>query len=214
LVVQVTGTGIVPPGAAAVIVNLTATNTTDNTYLTLFPSGAAPNASSLNVVGRETRPNLVTVQLAPDGTMRVFNFAGHVDVVLDVVGYYVNDPSPTSGRVGAVVPVRKADTRDGQSPLDPDEAAYVQFRVIDPVQHPVSALILNVTATNTTGAGYLTIYPDADSPPLASNLNFVAGQTVANLVIVALPPDGRIDIYNAPGSQTDVVIDLMGFVTG
>jgi hypothetical protein len=74
-----------------------------------------------------------------------------------------------------------------------------------------SALVLNVTVTNPTAASYLTLWPDGTPRPLASDLNFVAGQTVPNLVVVKLGASSpTFDVYNAAGS-TDVVIDLVGF---
>jgi hypothetical protein len=42
--------------------------------------------------------------------------------------------------------------------------------------------VLNVTATEPSSPGYLTVFPDdACDVPLASNLNFVPGETVPNL---------------------------------
>ena len=71
------------------------------------------------------------------------------------------------------------------------------------------AIILNVTATNPTQAGYLTVYPAGQPQPLASNLNFVPGQTVPNRVIVGLGTGGQVTITNGPGT-VDVVVDLTG----
>lgn len=47
-------------------------------------------------------------------------------------------------------------------------------------------MALNVTITGPTAAGDLTVYPGAQPLPLASNLNYVAGQTLPNVVLV--PP--------------------------
>ena len=75
----------------------------------------------------------------------------------------------------------------------------------------LSAVVLNVTVTNTTSAGYLTVYPQEDPRPNASNLNWTAGQTVPNLVQVALHESGQVNIYNAAG-YADVIFDVAGFV--
>jgi hypothetical protein len=77
----------------------------------------------------------------------------------------------------------------------------------------VSAAVLNVTVTNTTAASYLTVWPDGTTQPLASDLNWVAGETVPNLVVVELGSDGAVDIYNYSGS-TDVAVDVEGYYTG
>jgi hypothetical protein len=73
--------------------------------------------------------------------------------------------------------------------------------------------VLNVTVTNPTAASYLTVWPSGTSRPLASDLNFVGGLTVANLVVVQLGTGssaGKVDIYNAYGS-VDVVVDVVGW---
>jgi hypothetical protein len=77
----------------------------------------------------------------------------------------------------------------------------------------VSAVVLNVTVTNTTAASYLTVWPDPTARPNASDLNWVAGETVPNLVVVELGSDGAVDIYNYSGS-TDVIVDVEGYYSG
>jgi hypothetical protein len=76
----------------------------------------------------------------------------------------------------------------------------------------VTGAILNVTVTNTTAAGYLTAYPQGATRPLASNLNWGAGETVANRVVVPVSSTGMITLYNYAGS-TDVVVDVSGYFT-
>ena len=80
-----------------------------------------------------------------------------------------------------------------------------------PVPIPnVSAVMLNVTATGPTSAGYLTIWPGNQAQPNTSNLNFVRGQSVPNMVIVPIDDDGSIGIFNSDG-LTDVIIDVVGY---
>jgi hypothetical protein len=75
----------------------------------------------------------------------------------------------------------------------------------------VSAVVLNVTVTDTSASSYLTVYPScAGSPPNASNLNWVAGKTIANRVMVPVGSDGKVCMFNAAGS-TDVIADVAGW---
>ncbi len=74
---------------------------------------------------------------------------------------------------------------------------------------PPTAVVLNVTVATSTAGSNLTVWPSGASKPLASDLNYVAGQTVPNLVVVQLGADGTISLYNAFGT-TDVVIDVVG----
>ena len=64
--------------------------------------------------------------------------------------------------------------------------------------------------TNPSAAGYLTAWPDGASRPLASDVNFVVGQTVPNLVVVKLGANGSIDMFNGVGS-VDAIVDVVGW---
>ena len=56
----------------------------------------------------------------------------------------------------------------------------------------------------------MTVWPTAVARPLASNLDVVAGQTVANMVVVPVGANGRVSIYNNGGSA-HVVVDVLGW---
>jgi hypothetical protein len=81
------------------------------------------------------------------------------------------------------------------------------------------ALVLNVTAVSPTQPSYLTVYPDDGNctaqPPNASDLNFVTGEVVPNMVVAKLGPNTgtcplAFDTFNPAGS-VDVVFDENGF---
>lgn len=78
------------------------------------------------------------------------------------------------------------------------------------VPSDASAVVLNVTATNPTSAGYLTVFPTGQSTPTASNINYTAGEAVPNLVEVGLSSLGQASIYSS--APTNVVVDLEGYV--
>jgi hypothetical protein len=75
----------------------------------------------------------------------------------------------------------------------------------------VSAVVLNVTVTNTSAPGNLTVYPAGEGRPLASNLNWAQNQTIPNLVETAIGSNGQISIYNAQGSA-NIIADVEGWV--
>jgi hypothetical protein len=80
----------VPASATAVVLNLTGTDPTAATYVTVWPGGAGrPNASTLNLVPGATAPNLVIAGLGPDGTVQLYNDQGTTHLIADVVGYLV-----------------------------------------------------------------------------------------------------------------------------
>ena len=79
----------------------------------------------------------------------------------------------------------------------------------------VAGVILNVTAVGGQQAGYLTVWPVDQSRPATSNVNFQAGQNIANTVIVSLPqPDGTISIFNGSYGDVDVLVDVEGYIVG
>ena len=69
---------------------------------------------------------------------------------------------------------------------------------------------MNTTVTNTTTKGYLTVWPADLDRPLASNLNWEAGQTVPNLVLSSVSSAGWIRIYS-PAGNTDAIGDVAGW---
>jgi hypothetical protein len=116
-----------------------------------------------------------------------------------------------------VTPARLLDTRNGVggnlSPLAEDSFTELAVTGVGGVPAAnVTAVVLNVTVTNTTGDGYITVSPSGETRPIVSNINFVPGQTVPNLVTVKLGANGRVNIYNSAGS-TDVIADVAGYYT-
>jgi hypothetical protein len=77
----------------------------------------------------------------------------------------------------------------------------------------VSAVVLNVTVTEPTAPSFLTAWPAGLALPLAANLNYLAGQTVPNLVTVKVGAGGQVSLYNAAGS-THIVVDVAGWYSG
>jgi len=218
--VQVTGAGGVPAsGVIAVVLNTTVTDTTSAGFLTVFPKGAPlPLASNLNWTGGVTVPNRVMVPVGTGGKVSFYNGLGSADVIVDVNGYFT-DSSGTGASFVPLTPARIVDTRNGtgapKAPLGPGATMFVQVAGNGGVPAaasviPPKAVVLNVTVANTTAASDLIVWPDGASQPLASDLNFVAGQTVPNLVVVQLSASGQIDIFNAFGS-THVIVDVVGW---
>ena len=216
----VTG-GSVPANATAVALNVTVTGTTSASDLTVYPQGeAAPNASNLNWVGGETVPNLVIVPVGAGGQVEFYNALGSTDLVVDLEGYFVPEGlGSTAGSYVPLTPSRITDTRSGSG--DPNAGAALDAGGILNIQvmgaggvpaSGVTAALLNVTVTNTNSGSDLTVYPQLAPRPTASNLNWVAGDTVANRVVVPVSSNGQISVYNDAGS-TDVIVDVNGYFT-
>ena len=213
-VLPVTGHGGVPAGATAVVVNLTATDTTEPGFVTAWPDGGGrPGTSNLNFGPGQTIANLVTVPLGPDGAIDLYNLHGQTDLVADVVGYYAPG---AGGPMVALGPLRILDSRLGiggpTSPWSTGRTRELTVTGHNGIPAGATAVVVNLTATDATDQGYVTAWPDGRPRPLASNLNFGPGQTIANLVTVPVGADGAIDLYNFAGS-TDLVADVVGYYT-
>ena len=211
---QVAGAGGVPAsGVTAVVLNVTVTEPSSPGVLTVYPDGQPrPTASNLNYVAGQTVPNLVIVPVV-NGTVDFFNNSpGTVHVVADVAGYFSHDP--TAGTYTPVSPLRVLDTRAAIGVSTTTALAPGQALTLPVAGLPasgVTAVVLNVTVTAPTSSGVLTVYPD-DPRPSASNLNWVAGQTVPNLVVVPVV-NGTVKFFNNSPGTVHVVADLAGFFT-
>jgi hypothetical protein len=92
--VPVAGRHGVPADASGVLVNVTVTNGTATSFLTVYPgAGARPETSNLNWDDAQPHANLVSVGLGTDGSVAVHNDAGTADVIVDLVGYYSSGTS-------------------------------------------------------------------------------------------------------------------------
>ncbi|WP_206665769.1 hypothetical protein, partial [Pedococcus bigeumensis] len=172
---------------------MTAVAPTRSGYLTVFPSGQVrPTASNLNFVAGQAVANLVIVKVGAGGKVALYNSSGQTHLVADVMGWY-----PSGSEYAALAPSRVLDTRAG---VGAPKAAVgsgglVDLQVVGRGGVPASgvgAVVLNVTAVAPTRSGYLTVFPSGQVRPTASNLNFVAGQAVANLVIVKVGAGGKV----------------------
>jgi hypothetical protein len=79
-----------PAGATSVVLNITATAASEQTYVTSWAWGDdRPTTSTLNLGPGETVPNLAVVEVGDRGYINLFNKFGHVDLVVDAVGYFI-----------------------------------------------------------------------------------------------------------------------------
>ncbi|GIG58423.1 hypothetical protein Lfu02_27950 [Longispora fulva] len=218
LTLQVTGANGVPAtGVTAVTMNVTVTQPTANGFLTVYPDGQAlPNASNLNWTPGLTAPNLVVVPVV-NGKVAFHNTSpGTVHVVADLVGYHTTG---TGSVFHAYQPKRVLDTRsrigtDGTTPVAPNSDLSLNLWSLAEQSGPITGVVLNMTVTEPTANGFLTAYPGtAQQRPNASNLNWVPGQTVPNLVVVPVDSDNQIRLFNTSPGTVHVVADVYGYYT-
>lgn len=212
--VQVTGKGGVPStGVAAVLLNVTVVNTALPSFLTIYPEGGSqPTASNLNWPAGSVVPNRVMVPVSStNGQISIFNDQGSVDVVVDVDGYFTTGSTTPAGAslLGIVPPVRVLDTRLSSQTLETGGTISLPLAGVNFIASNATAVVANVTTTDTGDPSFLTVYPGG-TPPLASDLNWVPGQTEPNLTIATLSSTGTVSAFNDAGSA-DLIIDAFGY---
>ena len=210
---QINGANSVPSNATGVVLNVTAVTPDAAGYVTVYPNGVTrPLASNLNFVPGDVVPNLVIVGIGSAGKVNLFNANGTVDLVADIVGYYSSDN--TAKQFYPVTPVRALDTRNGtggvSSPVGQGASIALTIRGANGIPAGASAIVMNTTAVTPNAASFLTAWPTGVTQPLASNLNYVAGDIVPNLVQVGIGSNGKVSLFNNAGS-VDLVVDLTGY---
>ncbi|MFJ3924019.1 PKD domain-containing protein [Streptomyces sp. NPDC090022] len=202
--VKVAGVGGIPADAAAVALNLTSTGSSANSHVIAYPDPAQRTATSnLNPEPGRDKSNQAIVPVGPNGTITLYNHTGSTDLVVDAVGFY--------GKGGTslfqpAVPKRLADTRE-TGKLAPGATT-----VVAGIPSNATGAVVNVTATDTSAPGFLTVYAYGGIRPEASSLNTRPGATVPNHVTTPVS-GGRINVSNSWGGSNHVITDLLGWFT-
>ena len=198
----------VPADAEALVVNITATDALEAGYVTASACGPVPNVSSVNFGVATTAANSVVVPVGPTGEV-CFHAHGRSHLIVDVFSYLDG-----ASAIRTTSPARIIDTR-GDHRLGNRNDMGAPLRIMAaglpgvPVGE-VNSLVLNVTATDTLDAGYVTVTP-CETLADVSNVNFTAVDTTANTVIVPVGPSGEICVY-AHG-RTHLIVDAFGYIT-
>jgi hypothetical protein len=211
----VAGRGGVPPNAIAAFLNVTAVGPTGPGHLILFPCGTQqPTASNVNYQAGDVVPNAVLAKIGTGGKVCIYTHAA-AHVVVDVNGY-----APPGGSPSPASPVRLLDTRPGGETIDGIGAGIgrvpagsvteVLITSRGGVPNGSTSVFLNLTAVRPLGSGHLIVFPCGAEPPTASNVNYVAGDVVANAVFAKIGTGGKVCIYSH--AATHLVVDLNGFV--
>ncbi|MDW3215492.1 MAG: CAP domain-containing protein [Ilumatobacteraceae bacterium] len=211
---DVTGRGGTASNAAAVTVNLTATETSAPGFATVFPCGTArPASSTINYARGATIANSVVTKVGAGGKVCIYTHA-RSHFVVDVTGYF-----PSGSDYRPLAPARLLDTRPGNSTVDGRDAggglrpagSVLELDVTGRggSASDASAVALNLTATETGGAGFATVYPCGSSRPEASTINYGSGATIANGIIAKVGSGGKVCIYTH--ARAHLVVDIDGY---
>jgi hypothetical protein len=177
----------------------------------------------------QTVPNRVIVPVSASGQVSLYNLGGSTDVAVDVGGWFTDNTNASASGASyvALSPSRICDTRPEGSAIAANECNHegasagtlgtmgsipVDVSGVAGVPFGAVAVVANFTVTDTTASSFLTVWPNGTTRPNASDLNWVAGETVPNLVVVQLGSGGANDAFNLAGS-TDAIVDVEGYYT-
>ena len=211
---QVAGRGGAPAtGVGAAVLNVAATGTTAESYLTMYPTGEArPLATNVSFTAGATVSNSAMVKLGAGGKVTVYNHAGGTDVVVDITGTYTD--ASVAGSLGGytpLVPARILNTRLGP-PVAAGGTVEVDVTGAGGVPETgVRAVVLSVAVTEPAGPGSFTVFPAGTVRPATSNLNYAAGETRTNLVVAQVGAGGRVTLFTS--AQAHAVVDVAGWFT-
>jgi hypothetical protein len=214
LELAVAGRGGVATDAVAVALNVTAVDPVGGGFVTVYPCGSTqPNASNVNFSAGAVVPNAVIAKIGVDGKVCVF-VSNQTHLVVDVDAYF-----PTTSSLQPLNPARVLDTRAGYTTVDGlqqgdgarQRGAVTEVQITGRAAVPIdaTAVVLNVTVTEADGPGFATVYPCGTDIPVASNLNYDAGSTLANLVVAKIGAAGKVCIFNS--EATHLVADINGY---
>jgi hypothetical protein len=105
-----------------------------------------------------------------------------------------------------LTPVRTFDSRKPGS--GPQLAGETFVKADERVPTDADAVVLNLTATNATEPGFCTGYP-CSIRPNTSTVNFVAGQTVPNLVVTKPSSSRMACLFSS--TLIDYIVDSTGY---
>jgi uncharacterized repeat protein (TIGR01451 family) len=183
-------------------------------------SGTGDIADSVNLLGFGTATYTLTATVSPSATGDLVNTAT-VSAVEDpaTTNNTATDTDPAQSGLSleyyTVPPCRLMDTRGNGAPIQgPSLVAGVSREATLPPLCGISteavSVSLNVVVVSPTSMGYVRMQPVGAPPPVTSTVNFSAGQTRANNLIVGLSPAGQVGITLSHGTA-DLVVDVNGY---
>ena len=192
-----------------------ATATSDRSGTSMASPFAAGVAALLLEQNPSWSPPRVAAQLTANATPNYVQNAG--DGSPNRLLYSL--PMPPAAFV-SMVPARVLDTRPGAPTVD-GSGAGIGLRPAGSVTEvqiggraglvPTTAgtASLNVTVTEATAPGFVTVYPCGQSVPTASNLNYGPGDTIPNAVVTSIGISGKVCLFT--NAATQLIVDINGY---
>jgi len=210
----------IPASAKAYVLNVTVIPRGAVDFVTVWPAGEArPNVWTVRSPDGQIVANTNIIKAGANGGISVF--ASHnTDMVLDITGYFTDNPAVSNLVYYPVSPCRVIDTRilyrPTPGPFGPGSMSARQTRSFRFPQTPYCTIPAGAAAYNVTVTvappgplPYLTAWPAGEGQPNVSSINSFIGRTLANNVIIPAGQDGGIDVFTL--EATDFLMDITGY---
>jgi hypothetical protein len=209
--------GVPHTGVSALILNVTSTEAVGGGFLRAEPTGTVPSSSTVNYGAAADAANSVIVPLGADGTVSIFT-SNAVHIVVDVTGY-ITDANAAVSTAGLFVPIVTGRAYDSRNPPEVPLVSNTVRPVIlagpgaalPSVPADASAVSINLTAADETGAGFVTAFASGTAWPGTSSLNYQLDQPVANGAVLKLSAAGGLDLLS--NLAIAIIIDVNGYFT-
>ncbi len=210
----------IPAGAKAYVLNVTLIPRGSLSFATLWEAGESrPEAWSARSLDGQIVANTAIVKAGANGAINAY-VSDTTDMVIDISGYFTDNPGVSRLAYFAMTPCRVLDTRIAYrtppGPFGPPSLQALQtrrfrFPATPYCTVPAGAAAYSVTLTVVPPArlDFVTAWPGGATQPTISNINSFAGRTLANNIIVPASGDGSIDVF--PYNTTDILIDINGY---
>jgi len=214
--VPVVGQGLVPvSGVAGVVANLTVLGPAKAGSLSVFPGGTGwTGASTMTFPAAVNSQSMVTVPVGADGTLSVRNNGSvGLQLVVDVVGYYLAGSPPAAGGYGGspLTRVFSARSTPGQRPMAAHQVATFGVAGVGTIPGPTSAVIATITVLTPAAAGSVSVFDPDTGWNGSATVSFARGITFQTQVIGRLSADGRLSVRNNLGVAQGVLVDVTGY---
>lgn len=210
----------VPASALVFVLNVTLIPRGPVDFVTVFPAGE-PRPDFHTATSRDGQivANSAIVRAGAGGAISIY--ASHAtDVVIDIAGFFTDNPAVANLAFYPVSPCRvietRAEYRQPPGPFGPygmNARETRSFRFPSngycPIPSSAAAYSVTITVVPSGPLAFLTAWPTGLPQPNVSSMNSPAGRVLANSVIVPASPDGSINLYTY--DRSDVIVDINGY---
>ncbi|MFI6241616.1 hypothetical protein ACIBEF_17235 [Micromonospora sp. NPDC050795] len=211
---NLSGGGLVPSTAKAVLLDVVVTGSTGNGWVTVGSSATAK--VGIDYV-KATTSMVMAVKLNSDGSRNVQLEARGpaVHVAITVQGYWTDSPTTGAG-LRPIPATRLYDSRLPTGAQAVPAGGSVDVAVAGTNGLPtrgIAAAVLNVHVVGPATAGYLTVTPLDGTPNPTSTADFPAGLNItrSSLVVTKLGTEGKVRIKNVSSGTAHILVDLQGW---